>query len=143
MRGELPSSMYKPRSEWIENQIGLLRSGSRKGCVTACASFQRGLAGLLGACALLLSPEGADVLHAQTNVAVDLAGRWTNSPGKYATTIKVFQGVAYLGYDNLEVVDVRNPAQPTWLASYSPAEGGAAQRIEVSGSVGFVALYGG
>src|SRR2546429_3481133 len=106
-------------------------------------ALRRWLAEFGGVGVLALLPGGVGFLNAQTNVALDLAGRWTNSPGKYAATIKVFQGVAYLGYDNLEVVDVRNPSQPRWLTRYSPAEGGAVQRIEVSGSVGFVALSGG
>src|SRR6266513_2771322 len=127
--------------------MGLLWSGSRKGCMTASASFvnilHRGLASLLGAGVLLLSPGGAAVLNAQTYVALESVGRWTNTAGTYPTTIKVFEGIAYLGYDDLKVLDVRNPAQPTWLASYSPAEGGAARTIATTGSIGFVALYGG
>src|SRR5207253_1304980 len=127
------------------------RSGAKRplrfseGCMNASASYvlHRGLASLLGAGALLLSPGDAGVLNAQTHVALELVGRWTNTAGTYPATIKVFDGIAYLGYDDLKVLDVRNPSQPTWLTSYQPVEGGAAQRIELAGSVGFVALYGG
>src|SRR5437667_6209865 len=122
-----------------------LRFSVSEGCMTASASYvlNRGVASLLCAGMLLLSPGGAAVLNAQTYVALELVGRWTNTAGTYPATIKVFEGIAYLGYDDLKVLDVRNPAQPTWLASYQPAEGGAAQRIELAGSIGFVALYGG
>ena len=159
--------MDKADVEWIWNQILSIllvtltafenrmfsnkRSGAKRplrfseGCMNASASYvlHRGLASLLGAGALLLSPGDAGVLNAQTHVALELVGRWTNTAGTYPATIKVFEGIAYLGYDDLKVLDVRNPSQPTWLTSYQPVEGGAAQRIELAGSVGFVALYGG
>jgi len=92
----------------------------------------------MGVCAFLwLSAAG---LFAQSNVTLQLVGRWTNNPASYAKAIKVSDGIVYLGYDTLEIVDVRDPSKPAWLASYRPAEGGYLNGIDVAGGVALIAL---
>jgi len=92
------------------------------------------------AVALAVGLLSAVTVVAQSNVLLELAGRWTNSFSRYARAIRVTNGIAYLGYDSLEIIDVRNPTRPVWLASYVPAEGGTIGQIEIVGGKAFLAL---
>src|SRR5215475_741149 len=85
----------------------------------------------------------ATKLMAQSNVALQWVGQWTNTFSTYARAIEVTNGIAYLGFDSLEVVDVRDPSRPVWLARYVPAEGGTIGQIAIVGGTAFLALNAG
>ena len=55
-------------------------------------------------------------LGAQSNVVLQWVGQWTNTLSTYARAIEVTNGIAYLGYDSLEAIDVHEPSRPVWLA---------------------------
>src|SRR5690348_5040948 len=79
-------------------------------------------------------------LPAQSNRVLELTGYWTNSFSKYATAIQVTNGIAYLGYEQMEILDVHDPGRPAWLASYTLPEGWTLSQIEVLNGLAFLAL---
>jgi hypothetical protein len=79
-------------------------------------------------------------LSAQSNVALQWVGQWTNTLSTYTRAIEVTNGIAYLGYDSLETIDVLEPSRPVWLARYVPAEGGTIGQIAIVGGTAFLAL---
>ena len=85
----------------------------------------------------------ASNLSAQSNVVLQWVGQWTNTFSTYARAIEITNGIAYLGFDSLEIVDVRDPSRPVWLARYVPAEGGTIGQIAIVGGTAFLALNAG